>query len=247
MARRKLRSLLLLLFSLLAAAHCLAGRASRTPTVNLSNGAVRFTDAAGRPITAEKAIGGRSFEPAVFEGKPLWHVRETFETLPGEAVTTVGDIRPYKPLSALRLFSENGDEGWLTATYHNDKEHTEPTNPAPANPEPADLTLPASIIAYDWLRDSKKGLPAAFTPAHGSVTWAGAIAAGTTGIHTFRVKYAGYIKVYIDGQLQLDRWRQPWNPVLQNTIPVPRQGDAHRFANKIFHPYNLRRPIAIHR
>jgi alpha-D-xyloside xylohydrolase len=218
-------------------------------TVNLSTGAVRFADVSGRPITAEKAIGGRSFEPAVFEGQPSWHIRETFETQPDEALyglgqhqdglvnykgyrvdlfqnntevavpfllssknygilwdnyslTAVGDIRPYKPLNALRLFSQNGDEGWLTATYHNDKEH----------PQSADLTLPASDIAYDWLGDSKKLLPATFTPAQGSVTWTGAIASGTTGIHTFRVKYAGYIKVYIDGQLQLDRWRQPWNP-----------------------------------
>lgn len=214
-------------------------------TVNLATGAVHFADAAGHPITAEKAIGGRSFEPAVFEGNPLWHIRQTFETQPDEALyglgqhqdglvnykgyrvdlfqnntevavpfllssrnygilwdnyslTTVGDIRPYKPLSALRLFSENGDEGWLTATYHNDKQQA--------------LALPASDIAYDWLGDSKKLLPAAFNPAQGFVTWAGAIASGTTGIHTFRIKYAGYIKVYIDGQLQLDRWRQPWNP-----------------------------------
>lgn len=213
-------------------------------TVNLSSGAVRFADAAGRPITAEKAISGRSFEPAVFEGSPLWHIRQTFEMQPGEAlyglgqhqdglvnykgyridlfqnntevavpfllssknygilwdnysVTAAGDIRPYKPLSALRLFSENGDEGWLTATYHNDKQQ--------------DFSLPASDISYDWLGDSKK-LPAAFDPAQGRLTWQGQIAAGTTGTHTFRVKYAGYIKVYIDGQLQLDRWRQPWNP-----------------------------------
>ncbi|HEV2480463.1 MAG TPA: TIM-barrel domain-containing protein [Puia sp.] len=218
-------------------------------TVNLSTGAVRFADANGLPIAAEKEANGRSFEPAVFEGQPLWHIHQTFETQPDEALyglgqhqdglvnykgyrvdlfqnntevavpfllssrnygilwdnyslTTAGDTRPYNPLSALQLFSDKGDEGWLTATYHNDKEH----------PQPADLTLPASDIAYDWLGDSKKLLPSTFTPARGSVTWQGQIAAGITGIHTFRVKYAGYIKVYIDGRLQLDRWRQPWNP-----------------------------------
>jgi alpha-D-xyloside xylohydrolase len=217
--------------------------------VNLSTGAVRFADAAGRPIVAEKAVGGRSFEPAGFEGTSCWHVRQTFETLPGEAIyglgqhqdglvnykgyrvdlfqnntevavpfllssrnygilwdnysmTAVGDVRPYKPLSALRLFSEKGEEGWLTATYHNDKQHARPT----------DLCMPASDIAYAWLGDSKRLLPASFTPAQGSVIWQGAVASGMTGIHIFRFTYAGYIKVYIDGQLRLDRWRQAWNP-----------------------------------
>ena len=226
-------------------------------TVNLSTGAVRFADAAGHHITSEKAIGGRSFEPAIFEGTPLWHIRQTFETQPDEALyglgqhqdglvnykgyrvdlfqnntevavpfllssknygilwdnyslTTVGDIRSYQPLSALRLFSENGDVGWLTATYQNDKQQS--------------LTLPASDIAYDWLGDSKKLLPATFTPTQGSVTWTGEMAAAITGIHTFRIKYAGYIKVYIDGQLQLDRWRQPWNPGTA-LIRVPMEKD----------------------
>lgn len=235
-------------------------------TVNLSTGAVRFADVEGHPITAEKAIGGRSFESAVFEGSPSWHLRQTFETQPDEAlyglgqhqdglanykgyrvdlfqnntevavpfllssrnygilwdnysVTAVGDIRSYQPLSALRLFSENGDEGWLTATYHNDNEHS-----AAANPALADLTLPASDIAYDWLGDSKKLLPATFNPAQGTVTWTGAMASGTAGLHTFRVKYAGYIKVYIDGRLQLDRWRQSWNPG-SALIRLPMQKD----------------------
>lgn len=223
-------------------------------TVNLSTGAVRFADAAGRPITKEK---GRSFEPAVFEGTPLWHIRQTFETQPDEglyglgqhqdglvnykgyrvdlfqnntevavpfllssknygilwdnySLTAVGDIRSYKPLSALRLFSQNGDEGWLTATYHNDKEQ--------------DFSLPASDISYDWLGDSKKLLPATFNPAQGTITWTGAITSGVAGVHIFRVKYAGYVKVYIDGQLQLDRWRQPWNPGTA-LIPLPMEKD----------------------
>ena len=32
------------------------------------------------------------------------------------------------------------------------------------------------------------------------------------GVHKLRFTYAGYMKVWIDGKLILDRWRQSWNP-----------------------------------
>jgi len=218
-------------------------------TVDRGTGAVRFADAMGRAILAEKAIGGRNFDPAVCDGTPSWHIRQTFTTFQDEAfyglgqhqdgltnykgsqvnlfqnntevaipfllstrnygilwdnysVTSVGDIRPYKRLSAMRLFTLDGQQGWLTETFHNDKAH----------PADTDLQLASSGIDYAWLGDSKKLLPPEFTPAKGSVTWEGAIASGMTGDHLFRFKYAGYLKVYVDGRLCLDRWRQAWNP-----------------------------------
>jgi len=221
---------------------------SLVATVWLSTGAVRFADLSGRIIVAEKAVGGRSFEPAVYDGRQSWRIRQTFQTMPGEAlyglgqhqeglvnykgyrvdlfqnntevavpflvssrnygilwdnysISSVGDVRPYELLSALRLFSKTGEEGWLTATFrHNGR------------PRSQDIQLAASDINYEWLGDSKKLLPAAFDAAGGSVVWEGALSSGTTGMHTFRVKYGGYIKVYVDGRLLLDRWREAWNP-----------------------------------
>jgi len=217
--------------------------------VSLRTGAVHFTDVSGEPIVAEKTTGGRSFEPAVFDGEPSYHIRQTFATAPDEAfyglgqhqdglvnykghqvnlfqnntevaipfllscrnygilwdnysLTAVGDVRPYKPLSALRLYSAHGDQGWLTAYYHNDKLH----------PEVVNLEKAESIINYAYLGDSKKLLPAEFTPATGAVTWEGSLASEITGTHVFHLTYGGYLKVYIDGQLRLDRWRQSWNP-----------------------------------
>src|SRR6202042_15994 len=41
------------------------------------------------------------------------------------SLTTVGDIRPFQPLSSLRLFSKQNQEGWLTASYFNDKNNLE--------------------------------------------------------------------------------------------------------------------------
>ena len=118
------------------------------------------------------------------------------------SLTAVGDVRPYKQLSALRLYSAHSDQGWLTAYYHNDKLH----------PEVVNLEKAESIINYAYLGDSKKLLPAEFTPATGSVTWEGSLASDVTGTHIFHLTYGGYLKVYVDGKLQLDRWRQSWNP-----------------------------------
>lgn len=218
-------------------------------TVTISTGAVRFTDITGKELLAEKRNGGRSFSPAVFEGQPSWHIRQTFETAPDEALyglgqhqddqfnykgrqislfqnntevaipfflsnknygilwdnyslTTAGDIRPYRPLSAMKLFSAKGEPGWLTTSYSNDKNH----------PDQVAFEKAESVIEYAYLNDSRQKLPPAFKPDNGLVSWEGALASDFTGENSFHSTYAGYIKIWIDGNLVLDRWRQAWNP-----------------------------------
>jgi alpha-D-xyloside xylohydrolase len=80
--------------------------------------------------------------------------------------------------------------------------------------KPAEVLLEKaeSQIAYEFLNDSKLLLPAAFKPLTGLVRWEGSIASGIEGIHRLRFTYAGYFKVWLDGKLVLDRWRQAWNP-----------------------------------
>src|SRR5882757_1168537 len=102
----------------------------------------------------------------------------------------------------MKLFSKTGEQGWFTATYSNDKDH----------PEQAILEKGESGISYAYLGDSKRQLPAEFKATKGSVTWEGSLASGLTGEHVFRCTYGGYIKVWVDGKLLLDRWRQAWNP-----------------------------------
>lgn len=118
------------------------------------------------------------------------------------SLTTAGDPRPYMPLSRLRLVSGDGKEGWLTASYANDKDQ----------PQTIQLVRAESGIDMPWLGDSKTRLPAAFLPAKGSVTWTGSIGSQLTGEHLFRLTYGGYCKIWLDGRLVLDRWRQAWNP-----------------------------------
>lgn len=118
------------------------------------------------------------------------------------SITKAGDTRDFLPLSALKLFSKNGEEGWLTASYSNDRNQ----------PEKIAFIKAESVINYPYLDDTRKNLPAEFEIAKGQLTWEGAIASGCSGQHTFKLTYAGYIKVWLDGKLLADRWRQPWNP-----------------------------------
>jgi alpha-D-xyloside xylohydrolase len=118
------------------------------------------------------------------------------------SLTTVGDIRPFRDLSALKLFSAKGEPGWLTASYHNDRK----------DPAKVDFEKAESVIDYTYLNDAKLKLPPEFHIGSGLLSWEGSLASGFSGQHQFRFTYAGYMKVWIGGKLLLDRWRQAWNP-----------------------------------
>lgn len=117
------------------------------------------------------------------------------------SLTTVGDIRPYQNLSALKLFSKDDELGWLTASYFNNKNNAK-----------ADFIKAESVIDYAFLNDAKQRLPSDFNISKGKIVWEGSIASDISGDHNFRFTYAGYFKVWIDGKLLADRWRQAWNP-----------------------------------
>lgn len=49
-----------------------------------------------------------------------------------------------------------------------------------------------------------------------TVEWTGDLHPDKTGVHKFQVYGSSYFKVYADGKLVLDRWRQNWNPWYAN-------------------------------
>ncbi|HEY4149181.1 MAG TPA: TIM-barrel domain-containing protein [Chitinophagaceae bacterium] len=116
------------------------------------------------------------------------------------SITRIGDSRPFEPLSALRLTSAEGSEGWLTATYSNKN-----------NPSEVWHRRPESTIDYDNLTSLIK-LPQDIKLSNAKVSWDGFIESGYTGRHQFLFRYGGYAKIWINGQLLADRWRQSWNP-----------------------------------
>lgn len=118
------------------------------------------------------------------------------------SVTKVGDVRNYLPLSALKLYSKDGAYGWLTASYSNDKN----------KPNDIAFTKAESEIDYSYLGDSKTKLPTDFKVDKGIITYEGSVASDFEGLHKIKINYAGYCKVWLDGKLMADRWRQAWNP-----------------------------------
>ncbi|QDA61567.1 TIM-barrel domain-containing protein [Hymenobacter jejuensis] len=116
------------------------------------------------------------------------------------SITKVGDTRDYEPLTTLKLYSKEGNEGWLTATYFNKNKPSEVV-----------VQRPESIINYEYLED-QKNFPANVKLGDVLATWEGSIESGTTGLHHFLLKNAGYAKLYIGGKLVVDKWRQAWNP-----------------------------------
>ncbi|HTM94044.1 MAG TPA: TIM-barrel domain-containing protein, partial [Flavisolibacter sp.] len=118
------------------------------------------------------------------------------------SLTKAGDVRPLHPLSSFQLFSKNGEAGWLTASYSNNKL------------KPAEVAIERSEtnIDMEFLGDSKIKLPNEFHPENGIVTWEGSIASDLSGLHQLRFTLGGTLKVWLNNQLVLERWRKAWNP-----------------------------------
>ncbi|WP_089895922.1 glycoside hydrolase family 31 protein [Chitinophaga arvensicola] len=115
------------------------------------------------------------------------------------SITRFGDNRPFEQLSALHLISAEGKAGGLTATYGDRYNNT------------VYVKAVEDKIDYEFL-DKLSALPAAFPMVKGKVTWEGSVNADETGEFKFFMTTSGYTKVWIDGQLKLDRWRESWNP-----------------------------------
>ncbi|MBC8051981.1 MAG: DUF5110 domain-containing protein [Sphingobacteriaceae bacterium] len=131
------------------------------------------------------------------------------------SITRVGDIRDYRPLSALKLFSKDGGAGWLTATYG-----------SMSNPATVHTTRPESVIDYSFLKDQKK-FPEGYKLGDGLIKWEGSFVSPYSGVHSFLTKYAGYAKVWIDGKQVADKWRQSWNPGTELTSVDLKKGKQY--------------------
>lgn len=113
--------------------------------------------------------------------------------------TKYGDIRDWNELSSLKLYDSQGAENGLTATYADRKTGKQ-----------VFTTRNEREISYQFIPDLA-GLPEGFNPGGGKVTWEGAFETDTTGVFKFMFNSAGYARLWIDGRLLFDRWRQCWN------------------------------------
>ena len=113
--------------------------------------------------------------------------------------TKYGDIREWRELSALKLYESDGSEGGLTAVYADRR-----------TGKKVFTTRSENEINYLFIPDLVK-FPEGYNLGDGKVTWEGAFEPDTTGEFKFVFTSAGYAKLWIDGKLLFDRWRQCWN------------------------------------
>ncbi|CAL1517534.1 TIM-barrel domain-containing protein [Chitinophaga sp. MM2321] len=115
------------------------------------------------------------------------------------SITRFGDDRPYAQLSDLHLTAADGKPGGLTATYTSRYDNK------------VYLKRVEDHISYEFLPDLAD-LPKTFPMAEGKITWEGAVRPDEDGEYKFFMVTSGYTKVWIDGKLMLDKWRESWNP-----------------------------------
>ncbi|MDI1363696.1 MAG: glycoside hydrolase family 31 protein, partial [bacterium] len=135
-------------------------------------------------------------------------------------VTRFGDPTPYELASRdLKIFDASGKPGGFTARYY--------VNGA------LKLTRVEPDISYRYLKDLRSW-PAELTgpdnkPVRGAtVVWDGAVEPSGGGVQQFKLYSSSSAKLYVDGKLTIDRWRQNWNPWFHNFTAPMKAGTRHK-------------------
>lgn len=113
--------------------------------------------------------------------------------------TRFGDLRPFTPIPAEDLYDAQGQPGGLTLAMANGS--------APPR-QTADLSMHLHLTREET--EHPETVPAAERAQRQS--WTGSILAPTTGDYQFRAYSNGGIKVWFDGKLVMNHWRQDWLP-----------------------------------
>jgi alpha-D-xyloside xylohydrolase len=116
------------------------------------------------------------------------------------SISRFGDPRDYQHLNTLKLYNENDSLGGLTAEYFVD---SIPSKPFLKRAEPK--------IDYEF-REKELKWPKDLQRNGGTVVWTGSMASEFTGIHKFLLYSSCYTKLWLDGKLMVDNWKQVWLP-----------------------------------
>ena len=202
--------------------------------VNLATGAVSFFDASGKPILAEKA-DGRTITPAEVQGEQTFHVRQQWEPNADESLYGLGqrqigilDIKGYDldlwqhnthVVVPLLVSSRGYGVLWdnLSFTRFGDLREFEPI-PADclidASAQPGGLTAGTfTATNSDKLADPLATNKISFVSNSRTRVWhrwEGELVAPATGDYQFKTYSNGRIKMWLDGKVVVDHWRQGW-------------------------------------
>lgn len=114
--------------------------------------------------------------------------------------TKFGDIREYQSITSLKLYGADGTEGGLTTEYFKDTSF-----------QAIFTSRSESRIEHEFI-DVNDKFPEGFQQNVSAVRWSGEIESYETGVHKFRLYTCGYTKMWLDGKLIVDSWRQNWLP-----------------------------------
>jgi alpha-D-xyloside xylohydrolase len=111
--------------------------------------------------------------------------------------TRFGDLRPFQPIPAASLYDADGKPGGLTVAPVDGREPPRQT---------ADISVHVSLNRSQI--DHPETAAGSWRLTHQS--WVGSILAPTTGDYQFQANSNGGIKVWFDGKLVMNHWRQNW-------------------------------------
>ena len=136
-------------------------------------------------------------------------------------ITRFGNPRPYALVGQDLNVTSGGKAGWRADYYLGDR---------------LAVTRQEATIDYQFIKDQKNWPETAKAQTVASsgtgqntagvvvgkqrVVWTGSVTAGTSGTHKFRLYVSSYVKLWADGKLLVDAWRQNWNPWFRN-IDLP--------------------------
>lgn len=198
--------------------------------VDRANGAVTFLDKAGKVILSEVA-GSRQLVPAEVQGEKVFHVQQKWAEDPSESLYGLGqrqintlDIKGYD----LSLWQRNthvvvpylvSSKGYgifwdnLSYTRFGDLREFENIPAAQlrdASGQPGALTETTVDGSEPVKRVTEVNIDLPLESRPKNKRWEGSIVAPTTGDYQFQTYSNGGNKVWLDGKLIFDHWRQNW-------------------------------------
>ncbi len=128
------------------------------------------------------------------------------------SISRFGDPRELQPISGLNLYRKDGQPGGLTAEYYYKDKLV--------------LSRTEDTIDFQYL-ESMHRWPDALPMLDAKVIWEGSFSSDLPGTHKFALYASEYFKLWIDGKLIFDKWRQNWNPWYNKFTVDMNKGEKH--------------------
>jgi len=135
--------------------------------------------------------------------------------------TRFGDLRENTPIPASVLVDADGKPGALTASYYADAHFSQLV----ARERATRIDVASRNTGTNLNKIAHPALPEGDV----SVRWEGDIVPSESGVYHFRSYSDGGIRLYVDGKLLVDHWRQDWLPSNDDAGVELKAGQRHHF------------------